>query len=132
MEKKYVYGHCEGCGRDKVEGCEKDCKFYSTPPQKTLEEVIDEMVRDFTQIPPRAKSEVRRRILSIFILGQETVAHDKSMTDVAFAFKAGQETERKISCPPHNMIPFNYVGSWSASVPPPNMKCTKCLMTDRF
>lgn len=35
-------------------------------------------------------------------------------------------------CPPHVMIPFTYVGSWSASVPPPNSKCTKCLLETRF
>lgn len=35
-------------------------------------------------------------------------------------------------CPPHNMIPHTQTGAWSASVPPPNMKCTKCLMTERF
>ena len=36
------------------------------------------------------------------------------------------------SCPPHNFIPFQYEGGWGASVPPPNMKCTKCLSTERF
>lgn len=35
-------------------------------------------------------------------------------------------------CPPHNMIPYTQTGAWGASVPPPNMKCTKCLITDRF
>ena len=32
-------------------------------------------------------------------------------------------------CPPHNMIPFQYQGTWGGSIPPPTMKCTKCLIT---
>lgn len=35
-------------------------------------------------------------------------------------------------CPPHNMVPFVYLGQWAATVSPPNMKCTKCLMETRF
>lgn len=35
-------------------------------------------------------------------------------------------------CPPHNLIDYNFTGAWSASVPPPNKKCTKCLMETRF
>ena len=37
----------------------------------------------------------------------------------------------KNQCPPHNLSDYNYVGAWSASVPPPNRICTKCLMTIR-
>ncbi len=29
-------------------------------------------------------------------------------------------------CPPHNYIQKQYIGTWSASVPPPTMFCTKC------
>lgn len=35
-------------------------------------------------------------------------------------------------CPPHNFIPFAYAGGWAGSMPPPNMKCTKCLMETNF
>ncbi len=42
------------------------------------------------------------------------------------------DERNKPSCPPHNFIPYLYEGMWGASMPPPNMKCTKCLMTDRF
>lgn len=30
-------------------------------------------------------------------------------------------------CPPHNLIDYDYTGSWGGSIPPPNKKCTKCL-----
>ena len=40
--------------------------------------------------------------------------------------------ERKEGCPPHNMIDYHYAGSWAGSVPPPNKKCTKCLMETYF
>lgn len=32
-------------------------------------------------------------------------------------------------CPPHNFVPYQYQGTWGGSVPPPTMRCTKCLMT---
>jgi len=32
-------------------------------------------------------------------------------------------------CPPHNFVPYQYQGTWGASVSPPTMRCTKCLMT---
>ncbi len=37
-----------------------------------------------------------------------------------------------ISCPPHSFIPYTYEGAWGASTLPPNMRCTKCLTTQRF
>ncbi len=43
-----------------------------------------------------------------------------------------EECKKEPSCPPHNLIPYQYQGAWSASVPPPNMKCTKCLLETRF
>lgn len=36
------------------------------------------------------------------------------------------------TCPPHNLIDFTYQGAWSGLVPPPNKKCTKCLLEMRF
>lgn len=36
--------------------------------------------------------------------------------------------EEMKSCPPHNLIDYHFVGNWAGSVPPPNKKCTKCLM----
>lgn len=35
-------------------------------------------------------------------------------------------------CPPHNFIPYSFVGAWGSTMPPPNMKCTKCLLTTNF
>lgn len=53
---------------------------------------------------------------------------------VAESFRAGVEAakEGKDICPPHNLVDFNYVEQWGASVPPPNKKCTKCLIEVRF
>lgn len=62
-----------------------------TPPQKTLEALQKEARKYVKAVMPDKVDEV---IARAFTLGQETAAHDKSMTDVAFAFKAGQETER--------------------------------------
>lgn len=36
------------------------------------------------------------------------------------------------SCPPHNFVDYHYEGAWGGSTPPPNKKCTKCLLTERF
>ena len=47
------------------------------------------------------------------------------------ALARGREETLK-SCPPHNFIPHRYVGNWGGSVPPPNMKCTKCLLEQYF
>lgn len=47
--------------------------------------------------------------------------------------KHGKELgAREVGCPPHNLIDFTVAGTWSASVPPPNKKCTKCLLEVRF
>ena len=37
-------------------------------------------------------------------------------------------TEVKDGCPPHNLIDFHFAGMWGGSTPPPNKKCTKCLI----
>ena len=47
------------------------------------------------------------------------------------ALARGREEGNK-SCPPHNFIPYHFVGGWGGSVPPPNMKCTKCLSEQYF
>lgn len=41
-------------------------------------------------------------------------------------------SEKIDSCPPHDLADYTYVGGWSASVPPPNKKCKKCLLEVRF
>lgn len=48
------------------------------------------------------------------------------------ALKSLLERQRENGCPPHNMIDYDYVGGWSSSIPPPNKKCTKCLLEVRF
>lgn len=52
--------------------------------------------------------------------------------DIATKLNELIDEVNKNGCPPHNLIPYHYEGSWSASVPPPNMRCTKCLMETRF
>lgn len=45
-------------------------------------------------------------------------------------YRAGKEEEK--TCPPHNMIDYHFAGAWGGSTPPPNKKCTKCLMETNF
>jgi len=40
--------------------------------EKNKEKIISEMVRDFTQIPPPPKSQVRRRLIALKASTQET------------------------------------------------------------
>ena len=58
----------------------------------------------------------------------------REVAPTTYYCKHGNHVEYSVGkgCPPHNMIPYDYEGTWGGSVPPPNMKCTKCLLTDRF
>ena len=40
--------------------------------------------------------------------------------------------DTNVGCPPHNFVDYVYPQPWAASVPPPNKRCTKCLMETRF
>lgn len=39
---------------------------------------------------------------------------------------------REKFCLPHSMVPYAYLGAWGGTMPVPNMRCTKCLMTAHF
>jgi len=73
---------------------EPDCEYYVSPTP----DPIDEMVRDFTQVAPRPKSEVRRRITEYCAkLGDDKVkeGYDKRMDDVLALLHREEEITTK-------------------------------------
>lgn len=56
----------------------------------------------------------------------------EEMDDFISSLLEQAKAEEVKSCPPHNLIDFAYTEPWAASVPPPNKKCTKCLLEVRF
>jgi ribosomal protein L18E len=62
----------------------------------TLNQRIDEMVRDFTQVTPRSKSEVRRRIAELMEAERERVK-ELIIEEIAIAHKEGAPTARLTS-----------------------------------
>jgi hypothetical protein len=70
MEKeKNNFGNCIYCGLKKCNHTEK----IEEKGTSWEEDTVDEMVRDFTQVLPRPKSEVRRRIQNKLIQEREAL-----------------------------------------------------------
>lgn len=45
---------------------------------------------------------------------------------------AVEKEKQKSACPPHNMADYHFTGAWGGTQPPPNKKCTKCLLETNF
>ncbi len=56
-------------------------------------------------------------------------AINMKLKEIEELFRRVEALEKKDGCPPHNLIDYHFSGSRSASVPPPNKICTKCLLT---
>lgn len=65
-------------------------------------------------------------------VGDEDGGYDAKVYVRDFLKESMEMVEKEIECPPHNFIPNKYEGVWAASTPAPNMKCTKCLLTQYF
>lgn len=96
------------------------------------------------QLRERLEEKVRGILFASFGATAISVSvNDGNVTDgtIAIRDKAIKEVldlfdtllkEKEAGCPPHNFVPYTFEGAWGGSVPPPNMRCTKCLLTERF
>lgn len=112
-------GCCERCASTDVGG-EGVCWDEGCPCHKEEKTITEGWEKEFD-----------RRFLE-FIVNDESLPYIRIKSFIRQLISSKRQRIVEKGCPPHNFIPCQYEGSWGGSVPPPNMKCTKCLLTERF